>query len=136
MDFVLQGRSGKKCEVREPVTIMTDIVLEENPVTDYVGIDVGAKSVVVSVRRAGRLIGTDTFPQTPEGHRTLIKRHSGSLACGVIEATGCLLSGLGDDFAPGRMAGGSHQSAELPSFRQAQADTRKTDMSDAALPAE
>lgn len=40
---------------------------------DYMGIDVGAKSVVVCVRRAGRALGVRTFPQTPEGHQALIK---------------------------------------------------------------
>jgi hypothetical protein len=44
---------------------------------EYVGIDVGAKSVVVCVRRGGRTIRTQTFPQTPEGHRALLTHHAG-----------------------------------------------------------
>jgi transposase len=93
MDFALQGRCDKKYEVGEPVRIMTDSVLEENMMEenrmgDYVGIDVGAKSVVVSVRRAGRVVRSATFAQTPEGHRALLDHHAGQLACVVIEATG------------------------------------------------
>jgi hypothetical protein len=64
---------------------MTDSVIEENPVADYIGIDVGAKSVEVSVRRAGRLLETRRFAQTPAGHQALIEHPAGELACGVLE---------------------------------------------------
>ena len=67
-DFVLQGGSDKKYEVGEPGTIMTDCFIEENAMKSFMGIDVGAKSVVVSVWRAGRILRMDTFAQTPEGH--------------------------------------------------------------------
>jgi transposase len=55
----------------------------------FMGIDVGAQSVVVSVRRAGRIIRTNTSPQTPEGHHALLKQFRGDeFACAVLEATG------------------------------------------------
>jgi hypothetical protein len=76
-DFVLQGGSDQKVEVGEPVTIMTDCDIKEQFMEAYVGIDVGAQSVVVCVRRGGRPISTRTFPQTPEGHRALIKHYAG-----------------------------------------------------------
>lgn len=41
---------------------------------EYVGIDVGAKSVVMCVRRAGRICLTEQFDQTPEGHQALQRR--------------------------------------------------------------
>src|SRR5690606_10796632 len=87
-DFASQGCSGKKCEVGEPVTIVTDLSALENPMSDHVGIDVGAKSVVMSIRRAGRLVTTHEFSQSPEGHQALIKQLGNKAACVVLEATG------------------------------------------------
>ena len=55
----------------------------------YVGIDVGAKTVVVSRRAQGRTIKTETVAQTAAGHAKLVKQ-LGALqpACIVLEATG------------------------------------------------
>ena len=104
--------------------------------TDYVGIDVGAKSVVVSIRRAGRLLSTATFPQTPEGHRTLLKRYAGSLACAVIEATGVYYL----DWAMSLYRAGWPVTVIHPRsfhhFARLKLNTSKTDASDAALLAE
>ena len=58
---------------------MTDCFIEENAMKSYGGIDVGAQSVVVSVRRAGRVTSTNTFPQTPEGHQALFKYPAASI---------------------------------------------------------
>ena len=56
--------------------------------SDYVGIDIGAKSVVVSVRRAGRTLVSQEFRQTPEGHQALIDKLGSQVVCVVLEATG------------------------------------------------
>lgn len=56
--------------------------------SDYAGIDIGAHSVVVCVRQAGRTVATQEFRQTPEGHQALIKKLGKQAACVVLEATG------------------------------------------------
>jgi transposase len=138
-DFVLQGRNDKKYEVGEPVTIMTDSTLQENAMEDlkaYVGIDVGAKSVVVCVRRAGRVAGTGTFAQTPEGHRALIKQHPGPLACVVLEATGVYYLDLAVALRRAGWPVAVINPRSFHHFAKLKLSNSKTDTTDAALLAE
>jgi hypothetical protein len=113
----MQGRRDKKCEIGKPVTrMMTNSVLngrrntvEKHVTGDYAGIDVGAKSVVVSVRRVGRVVRGGSFAQTPEGHRALLDHPAGRVISRGDRGHGRPLPGLGGDLAPGRMAGGGGQ---------------------------
>ena len=135
-DFALQGSSDKKYEVGEPATIMTDCFIEENTVKSYMGIDVGAQSVVVSVRRAGRLISTTTFAQTPEGHQALLKHHAGEFAGVVLEATGVYYLDLAVTLHQAGWPVAVINPRSFHHFAKLKLSHSKTDATDAALLAE
>jgi transposase len=136
VDFALQGRSDKKYEVGEPVTIMTDSLIKEKIMEEYVGIDVGAQSVVVCVRRGGRTIRTQTFPQTPEGHRALIEHHAVRPASVVLEATGVYYLDLAVALCKAGWPVSVINPKSFHHFAKLKLNPSKTDGTDAALLAE
>lgn len=104
--------------------------------SDYVGIDIGAKSVVVSVRRAGRPIGTHEFSQTPEGHQALIKKLGRQVACVVLEATGIYYLDLAMALHRTGLPVAVINPRSFHHFANLKLNTSKTDAADAALLAE
>ena len=130
-DFASQGCSGKKCEVGEPVAIVAEFAVEI-----FAGIDIGAKSVVVSMRRAGRHIGTYEFRQTPEGHQALIKKLGRQVACVVLEATGIYYLDLAVALHRAGLPVAVINPRSFHHFAHLKLNNSKTDAIDAALLAE
>lgn len=104
--------------------------------SDYVGIDIGAKSVVVSVRRAGRTIGPYEFRQTSEGHQALIKKLGCQVACVVLEATGIYYLDLAVALQRAGLPVAVINPRSFHHFANLKLNTSKTDALDAALLAE
>jgi transposase len=102
----------------------------------FVGVDVGAKSVVVSQRRAGRTVSTDEFPQTPEGHRALIKKLGRKVACVVLEATGVYYLDLAVALHRAGLPVAVINPRSFHHFANLKLSNSKTDAVDAALLAE
>jgi transposase len=121
---------------------MTDSVLKENTMEkhevmgDHIGIDVGAKSVEVCVRRAGRVVRKGSFAQTPEGHRALIDHHAGQLARVVIEATGVYYLDLAVTLYRAGWPVAVINPRSFHHFAKLKLNRGKTDTTDAALLAE
>ncbi|MDR1274978.1 MAG: IS110 family transposase [Candidatus Accumulibacter sp.] len=103
---------------------------------EYLGIDVGAKSVVVCVRRGGRSIRTQTFSQTPEGHRALIEHHAGRPAGVVLEATGVYYLDLAVTLFRAGWPVAVINPRSFHHFAKLKLSRSKTDGADAALLAE
>ena len=103
---------------------------------DYVGIDIGAKSVVVSVRRAGRTPTTQEFRQTPEGHQALCKKLGRRVACVVLEATGIYYLDLAVALCRAGLPVAVINPRSFHHFAQLKLNNSKTDPVDAALLAE
>ncbi len=103
---------------------------------DYVGIDIGAKSVVVSVRRAGRTLTTQEFRQTPEGHQALCKKLGRRVACVVLEATGIYYLDLAVALCRAGLPVAVINPRSFHHFAQLKLNNSKTDPVDAALLAE
>lgn len=104
--------------------------------SDYVGIDIGAKSVVMSVRRAGRAVGTHEFRQTPEGHQALIKKLGRQVTCVVLEATGIYYLDLAMALHRAGLPVAVINPRSFHHFANLKLNTSKTDAVDAALLAE
>ena len=102
----------------------------------FVGVDVGAKSVVVSQRRAGRTVSTDEFPQTAEGHRALIKKLGRKVACVVLEATGVYYLDLAVALHRAGLPVAVINPRSFHHFANLKLSNSKTDAVDAALLAE
>ena len=102
----------------------------------FAGIDVGATSVVMSVRRAGRTIATHEFGQTPEGHQALIKKLTGQVACVVLEATGIYYLDLAVALHRAGLPVAVINPRSFHHFANLKLNTSKTDAIDAALLAE
>jgi transposase len=132
-DFVLQGGRDKKYEVGEAGTMMTHYFIEEPAVKSYVGIDVGAPSVVVSARRAGRVVSTHTFARTPEGHQALwLQRRAGEIAGAALEATGVYDLDLAVRLRQAGWTVAVIHPRSFPHFAQLKLRHGKTDVADAA----
>ena len=104
--------------------------------SDYVGIDIGAKSVVVSVRRAGRTLYTHEFRQPPEGHQALIKKLGRQVACVVLEATGIYCLDLAVALHRAGLPVAVINPRSFHHFANLKLNNSKTDAVDAALLAE
>lgn len=102
----------------------------------FAGIDVGAKSVVMCIRRAGRTIATHEFRQTPEGHQTLIKKLANQVACVVLEATGIYYLDLTMALYRAGLPVAVINPRSFHHFANLKLNTSKTDVVDAALLAE
>lgn len=104
--------------------------------SDYVGIDIGAKSVVVSVRRAGRTLSPHEFRQTPEGHQALIGKLGRQVACVVLEATGIYYLDLAVALHRAGLPVAVINPRSFHHFANLKLNNSKTDAVDAALLAE
>ena len=104
--------------------------------SDYVGIDIGAKSVVVSVRRAGRTLVSQEFRQTPEGHQALIDKLGSQVACVVLEATGVYYLDLAMTLHRAGLPVAVINPRSFHHFANLKLNSSKTDAVDAALLAE
>lgn len=104
--------------------------------SDYVGIDVGAKSVVVCVRHAGRHATTQEFKQTPAGHQALIKTLRQQVACVVLEATGIYYLDLAVALHRAGLPVAVINPRSFHHFANLKLSNSKTDAVDAALLAE
>lgn len=104
--------------------------------SDYVGIDVGAKSVVVCVRQAGRTVTTQEFKQTPEGHQALIRKLGKQTACVVLEATGIYYLDLTVALHRAGLPVAVINPRSFHHFANLKLNNSKTDAVDAALLAE
>lgn len=103
----------------------------------YVGIDVGAKTVVVAQRAQGRTARTETVAQTAAGHAKLVKQ-LGALqpACIVLEATGVYHLDLAVALANAGLPVAVINPKSFHHFAQLKLAQTKTDAVDAALLAE
>lgn len=103
----------------------------------YIGIDVGAKAVVVAQRAQGRTIKTETVAQTTAGHAKLVKQ-LGALqpACVVLEATGVYHLDLAVALAQAGLPVAVINPKSFHHFAQLKLTQTKTDAVDAALLAE
>lgn len=104
--------------------------------SDYVGIDVGAKSVVMCIRRAGRTPPIQEFRQTPEGHLALIKKLGQQVACVVLEATGIYYLDLAVALHRAGLPVAVINPRSFHHFANLKLSNSKTDAVDAALLAE
>lgn len=104
--------------------------------SDHVGIDIGAKSVVVSIRRAGRLVITREFSQSPEGRQALIKQLGNQVACVVLEATGVYYLDLAVALYRAGLPVSVINPRSFHHFAKLKLSNSKTDAADAALLAE
>lgn len=103
----------------------------------FVGVDVGAKSVVVGQRQAGRAVGPAEFRQTPEGHQSLVKHLKGrKVACVVLEATGVYYLDLAVALQRAGLPVAVINPRSFHHFAQLKLNNSKTDAQDAALLAE
>ena len=103
----------------------------------YVGIDVGAKTVVVSRRAQGRTIKTETVAQTAAGHAKLVKQLSAlQPACIVLEATGVYHLDLAVALTEAGLPVAVINPKSFHHFAQLKLTHTKTDAVDAALLAE
>jgi transposase len=105
-------------------------------VSNYVGIDVGAKSVVVCVRQAGRIVTTQEFKQTPEGHQALTRKLGKQAACVVLEATGIYYLDLAVALHRAGLPVAVINPRSFHHFANLKLNNSKTDAVDAALLAE
>lgn len=104
--------------------------------SDYVGIDVGAKSVVVCVRQAGRTVAPQEFRQTREGHQALIKKLGKQAARVVLEATGIYYLDLAVALHRAGLPVAVINPRSFHHFANLKLNNSKTDAVDAALLAE
>lgn len=103
----------------------------------YVGIDVGAKTVVVAQRAQGRTIRTETVAQTATGHAKLVKQLVAlQPACIVLEATGVYHLDLAVALADAGLPVAVINPKSFHHFAQLKLTQTKTDAVDAALLAE
>lgn len=103
----------------------------------FVGVDVGAKSVVVGQWRAGRVVGTAEFRQTPEEHQALIKQLKKlTVGCVVLEATGVYYLDLAVALQRAGLPVAVINPRSFHHFAQLKLSNSKTDAIDAALLAE
>lgn len=103
----------------------------------YVGIDVGAKTVVVSQRVQGRTLRTESVAQTPAGHAKLVKQLAAlQPVCIVLEATGVYHLDLAVALAGAGLPVAVINPKSFHHFAQLKLTQTKTDAVDAALLAE
>jgi transposase len=103
----------------------------------YVGIDVGAKTVVTSWRAKARTQGTKTFKQTAAGHAQLVKKLLDlQPACVVLEATGVYYFDLAVALSLAHLPVAVINPRSFHHFAQLKLTQSKTDPIDAALLAE
>ena len=103
----------------------------------FVGVDVGAKSVVVVQRQVGRVISSAEFRQTCEGHQALIKQLKGrKVTCVVLEATGVYYLDLAVALQRAGLPVAVINPRSFHHFAQLKRSHSKTDAEDAALLAE
>lgn len=103
----------------------------------YVGIDVGAKTVVVSRRAQGRTIQTESVAQTAAGHAKLVKQLSTlQPVCIVLEATGVYHLDLAVALTQAGLSVAVINPKSFHHFAQLKLTQSKTDAVDAALLAE
>jgi len=106
-------------------------------VETFVGVDVGAKSVVVVQRQVGRVISSAEFRQTCEGHQALIKQLKGrKVTCVVLEATGVYYLDLAVALQRAGLPVAVINPRSFHHFAQLKLSHSKTDAEDAALLAE
>ena len=57
--------------------------------TDYAGIEISAKELIVALRRDGKLKPWKSFPNTPQGHRAIVRylARQGRLVQVCLEST-------------------------------------------------
>jgi transposase len=103
----------------------------------FVGVDVGAKSVVVAWRHMGRTAGSAEHPQTPGGHQALIK-HLQQFQVGrvILEATGVYYLDLAVALARAGLPVAVINPRSFHHFAKLKLNSSKTDAVDAALLAE
>lgn len=104
--------------------------------SDYVGIDIGAKSVVMCVRSGGRTAKAQEFSQTPEGHQALIKKLGQQVAGVVLEATGIYYLDLAVALSRAGLPVSVINPRSFHHFASMKLNNSKTDAVDAALLAE
>lgn len=103
----------------------------------FVGVDIGAQSVAVGQWRAGRVVGTTEFRQTPEGHQALIKQLTGlTVGCVVLEATGVYYLDLAVALQRAGLPVAVINPRSFHHFAQLKLSNSKTDAADAGLLAE
>lgn len=103
----------------------------------FVGVDVGAKSVVVAWRRNGLVAGTGEFRQTPEGHQALINQLKAfDVARVVLEATGVYYLDLAVALSKARLPVAVINPRSFHHFAKLKLINSKTDGVDAGLLAE
>lgn len=103
----------------------------------FVGVDVGAKSVVVAWRHSERTAGTAEYVQTPEGHQALIKHmQKFQVARVVLEATGVYYLDLAVALSRSGLPVAVINPRSFHHFAKRKLHSNKTDMVDAALLAE
>lgn len=103
----------------------------------YVGIDVGAKSVVVARRAHERTLSTETIKQTPAGHAALVKQLLAlKPVCVVLEATGVYYFDLAVALAKANLPVAVINPRSYHHFAKLKLAQTKTDAIDAALLAE
>ena len=103
----------------------------------YAGIDVGAKTVVMSWRSKGRTQGTKTFKQIAAGHAQLVKKLLElKPTCVVLEATGVYYFDLAVALTLAHLPVAVINPRSFHHFAQLKLKQSKTDPIDAALLAE
>ena len=103
----------------------------------FVGVDVGAKSVVVAWRHSERTAGTAEYVQTPEGHQALINHmQKFQVARVVLEATGVYYLDLAVALSRSGLPVAVINPRSFHHFAKLKLHSNKTDMVDAALLAE
>lgn len=103
----------------------------------FVGVDVGAASVVVAQWRGGQAVCTAAFRQTPEDHQALIQQLTGlTVGCVVLEATGVYYLDLAVALQRAGLPVAVINPRSFHHFAQLKLSSSKTDAVDALLLAE
>lgn len=103
----------------------------------FIGVDIGARSVVVAWRHSGRTAGTAEYLQTPEGHQALIKHlQQLQVVRVVLEATGVYYLDLAVALARAGLPVAVINPRSFHHFAKLKLNNNKTDAVDAALLAE
>lgn len=103
----------------------------------FIGVDVGAKSVVAAWRQKGRTAGSAEYLQTPEGHQALIKHlQQFQVVCVVLEATGVYYLDLAVALTRAGLPVAVINPRSFHHFAKLKLTNNKTDSVDAALLAE
>lgn len=102
----------------------------------FAGIDIGAQSVVLCLRRGGHTLSAETFARTEAGYRAIIRKLGRKVACVVLEATGIYYLDLAMALQRAGLPVAVINPRSFHHFAKLKLNTSKTDAVDATLLAE